>query len=73
MKALKTNITLAELNLSINKIKDDGVIVLATLLKTNTILKKLDLTNNYGIRAEYSIIREILKRRKIKIPVAKWL
>lgn len=71
---MKTNITLAELNLSINKIKDDGVIVLATLLKTNTILKKLDLTNNYGIRAEYSIIREILKTgRKIKIPGAKWL
>lgn len=71
---MKINITLAELNRSINKIKDDGVIVLATLLKTNTILKKLDLTNNYGIRAEYSIIREILKtERKIKIPGAKWL
>ena len=74
-KVLETNTTLTNLDLANNNFSPDGFFALATSLKINTTLKKLNLINNGYLNTWYkgaSIIKEILKRRKIKILGAKW-
>jgi len=65
---MKMNSTVKTLNLSSNKIRDDGASAIANALKVNNVLTALDMRSNSGIQLEGAKIlsNAILERDNIK-------